>query len=151
MAVHIRHALRQEIQARLVGLPHAADAVATPVDSLEEIKGRDDVPCAAVEIGNETIALRKGDDDTGYTLHRETSVAIWLASKRTATSAMEKLEEMAAEVELRMLGDWEGFTFILESTEFDDERRRGVLPFRAATLTYRVTYKTRQGDASQLA
>lgn len=151
MAVHIRHALRQEIQARLVGLPHVADAAATPVDSLDSIRGKDDVPCAAVELENEQIAHRKGDDETGVTLHRDTSIVIWLASKRGVTSAMEKLEEMAAEVELRMLPDWQGFSFMLRTTEFDDERRRGVLPFRAASLSYGITYKTREGDASQLA
>lgn len=151
MAAHIRHELRQEIQARLVGLPHVADAAATPVDSLDSVKGDAGVPCAVVELPAESITHRKGDDESGWTLYRDVTVTIWLLSKRTATSAIEKLEEMVAEAERRMLPDWNGLPFALQSTEFDDEQRRGALPHRAATLTYTLTYKTRQGDATRLA
>lgn len=152
MGIHVRHQIRREVQARLVGLPGVASAVTTPLDSLDAVKHDEHLPCVVVDLPTETVSARKGDSETGVTLHRTLSLTVWLGAKPTSSSvAMDILEAMAVEVELRMLPEWNGRCFLLRSTDFDDERKRGALPFRAASLDYEITYTTREGEADSLA
>lgn len=146
MAEHIRHTIRKVVQARLVGLPHVADAAAVPEDSFDSSVDRDAVPCAVVEITTEPITRVSGDEPDTDILRRSPTIEIILVARRKATSAIDQLEAMAAEVESRMKADWNGRSFHLQSTDFTDEQKRGDTKFRVATLTYLTDYQTPEGD-----
>lgn len=152
MADHVRQQIREEVRSRLTALPNAADPSEVPLDSLDQVKQDSQVPCAVIDITGETLTWSKsGDEDELIDYARTISLTVWLCSTRSAGSrAIELLEQMAVEVEHRLAPEWNRRPFILESVDFDDDRRRGEIPFRSLSLNYSIVYQTAQGDATTL-
>ena len=146
----IRQRVRDDVVARLAGLPHA---VGDPLTSFTKPAADAKLPIAAVWITAEPVESSYKDGRGSGVVMRTISLTVIVVGVPVTSptqSAIEVVEDMAAEVELRMKSEFEGERYMLTATTFEDNQA-GERPHLSAGLEYTYEYTTPDGDPSTFA
>ena len=140
--MHYRHAIRQEIRARLAALPGSA---ATSLDSLADVTEQSRLPVSVVSFLNEEADAPVEVDEGLWRTVRVLQAAITIVALRT-----DDLETIAAEVERRMEPEFgPGMIHQLDRTRFQDPKK-GEFEYFSLALEYSITYSVATTDATRL-
>lgn len=141
--------MRADLLARLADLPGAGS---NPTDSERRPARDSQLPRAVVWITGEAIIGADKGDGVTRRIDRQVDVTVSIQSKPDATAAMVHLENMLAEVEARMVMPFETRPFE-PSEDFlsIEEDREGAVQIISASLAYTITYRTEEGNATDLA